>query len=269
MNRWIKWFFAVAGLLLMAESSSAQRNNKPLDRGIHKRRALRGFTILKEERQDRRQGQSSFQRADKQHVPIASIASFRCPPLQRHDVTIRPRLVFPLLRRLPVGQCPRPLLRRKTQSIEWPAPPRFLHAGKTEPEREANDGKPQSILSLVLEFLGPIISSIGLFVGIRAIRKGQRFGDFWPGGYTRPNPQGMVLGGAMTLIGFFVGVLTLGKTLLASPLGTLDALNPRQRVMVPFLYFAAVAGAIMSIEMWPYLWLAGIGFFIHLFVRYS
>ena len=253
----------------MAESASAQRNNKPLDRGIHKRRALKGFTILRGERQDRRQEQTSFQRADKQQIPVASIASFRCPPLQRHDVTMRPRLILPSLRRLPMGQCPRPLVRRNAQSIDRPAHPRFLHAEKTEPEREANNGKPQSILSLVLEFLGPIISSIGLFVGIRAIRKGQRFGDFWPGGYTRQNPQGMVLGGAMTLIGFFVGVLTLGKTLLASPLGTLDALNPRQRLMVVFLYFAAVAGAIMSIEMWPYLWFAGIGFFMHLFFRSS
>ena len=182
---------------------------------------------------------------------------------------MRPRLILPSLRKLPMGQCPRPLVRRKAQSIDWPAPPRLLHAGKTEPEREANDGKPQSILSLVLEFLGPIISSIGLLVGIRAIHKGQRFGEFFPGGYTRPNPQGMVLGGAMTLIGFFVGVLTLDKTLLAAPLGTLDALNPRQRLMVVFLYLAAVAGAIMSIEMWPYLVLVGFGFFIHLFVRYS
>ena len=180
---------------------------------------------------------------------------------------MRPRLILPSLRKLPMGQClALSFDERPKASIGQPRPSLACRKNGTIERRTT-----ETTIHLVL---GSGIPRPHHFVNwlacrIRATRKGQRFGDFFPGGYTRPNPQGMVLGGAMTLIGFFVGVLTLDKTLLAAPLGTLDALNPRQRLMVVFLYLAAVAGAIMSIEMWPYLVLVGFGFFIHLFVRYS
>lgn len=251
MNQIVRSLCIAAGILLAASSTLAQSNTKPLDRGIHKRKVLKGYTVFGHGHRIKRQQQSFQPTIHDQTAPATSMKTLSCRPVGerspiknldlRTQVSVSPWFVNRLMR---------PLFKRQAQPIG--GPPILGHLplrpiiDLEAPLVDDPNGPPSSNEPKNAAALG--LSIIGLAVGTRALLLGQRFGDAIA--FSTWKFQGLLLGGLLALIGGLMGSVKLIRRTHSG-----ISLTKGQRALVLFFAFSALAGFVLSVEIWGWVFL--------------
>jgi|GEM_PF-2359727 len=213
MNQTLTWTCLVFFALLTATTATAQRSDKPLDRGVHKRTLLKGYSVLR--------GQHPPNNKNAKDLKGADARALRLPGQGRGALqTLMPRACQPVaasiharhLRRpsiLPAFQRPQPKMLR-VLSMRRPA----LSPWRSGLRRDSVQTNGQGIAPTLEEhaasappqgWIGPGMTVAGLLVGLRAMLRGQRIGDWLDDGGAAQ--EGMILGGVITFLGaIFIGI---------------------------------------------------------------
>ena len=202
MHLTVRLMCVVGCMWIFVSPCSAQRNTKPLDRGIHKRKLLNGFSILRDKSHSKHNDPSFLDVAPKTRFPIKTMASRTCLPISinihgQHN--LRPSILTKSRSR--TRDILKPLRRRQAHQIHFPQ--RFqcdsLAIEKDTLGNPMSDKKPA---------WGTAVTLAGLAVSFRALALGQEPGDWFPGGTGRPT-RGLVLGGGITIIGAIISWLEI------------------------------------------------------------
>ena len=214
MNQTLTWTCLVFFALLTATTATAQRSDKPLDRGIHKRTLLKGYSVLR--------GQHPPNNKNAKDIEGANAPGLRLPGQGRGTLqNLMPRACQPvaatiharhLLRPsiLPVFQRPQPKMLR-VLSMRRPA----LAPWRSGLRRDSVQTNGQGIAPTLEEhaasaptqdWIGPGMTVAGLLVGLRAMLRGQRIGD-WLAPVGDQVSEGLILGGVIAVLGaIFIGI---------------------------------------------------------------
>lgn len=206
MDQTKTWVCFALFALFTVTATTAQRDHKPLDRGIHKRSLLKGYSVLR--------GQHPSNRKTSGDLDRISAPALRLPNKDKKAVqALMPRACQPVAPSIDSRQPGKPFL---LQSFQRHQPKRLRFLPKRQVDRvTCRGGRPSELIRTreqgtastpearaasdpTQDWVGPAITLAGLLVGLRAVVLGQAIGNWLFGGGPT---HGLILGGVFALLG--------------------------------------------------------------------
>lgn len=214
MNQTMTWTCLVFFAFLTATTATAQRSNKPLDRGIHKRTLLKGYSVLRGQHPPNNKNAKDFKGANapdlglpgQGRATIQNLMPRACQPVAAtiHARHLRRPSILTVFQR-PQPKLPRVLSISRPASVPWQSGVR-RDSIQTSDQGIAPTLEEHAASAHPLDWIGPGMTVAGLLVGMRAMFRGQRVGD-WLASVGDPVSEGLILGGVIALLGaIFIGI---------------------------------------------------------------